>query len=193
MLYLLATFLPVLALYPSLTRYRPFRCSPCSFSVYWLARASGFSAQKVLLAAIVTKRSEVWFKLILELGRYFALFINNNKYYFPLKSLGISRRHVISLPPYCHDASHNNIDLAGRFRADDTQPPFRNIFFDHRIRHRRHAAPPVMPDVYLQSCSPLSAAVCPAAVRQHRAPRAVSATAIPRYFTRVTSDNGSGS
>lgn len=36
---------------------------------------------------------------------------------------------------------HNNIDLAGRFRADDTQPPFRNIFFDHRIRHRRHAKP----------------------------------------------------
>lgn len=43
--------------------------------------------------------------------------------------------HTVTTP------GHNNIDLAGRFRADDTQPPFRNIFFDHRIRHRRHAKP----------------------------------------------------
>ena len=44
------------------------------------------------------KRSEVWFKLILELGRYFAPFINNNKYYFPLKVWEFPADTVISLP-----------------------------------------------------------------------------------------------
>lgn len=107
MLYLLATFLPVLAL--AIRRLHDTDRSgawPCSFlfrllagSCFWF-----FLHRRYFWQQSLRKRSEVWFKLILELGRYFAPFINNNKYYFPLKSLGISRRHQISLPPYCHDA-----------------------------------------------------------------------------------------
>lgn len=77
MLYLLATFLPVLAL--AIRRLHDTDRSGAWALLFfvpfigWLVLLV-FSAQKVLLAAIVTKRSEVWFKLILELGRYFAPF-----------------------------------------------------------------------------------------------------------------------
>ena len=44
-------------------------------SVYWLARASGFFLhRRYFWQQSLRKRSEVWFKLILELGRYFAPF-----------------------------------------------------------------------------------------------------------------------
>lgn len=65
------------ACYPSLTRYRPFRCLGLALfcSVYWLARASGFFLhRRYFWQQSLRKRSEVWFKLILELGRYFAPF-----------------------------------------------------------------------------------------------------------------------
>lgn len=77
MLYLLATFLPVLAL--AIRRLHDTDRSGAWALLFLFRLLAGscfwFSAQKVLLAAIVTKRSEVWFKLILELGRYFALLL----------------------------------------------------------------------------------------------------------------------
>ncbi len=78
MLYLLATFLPVLAL--AIRRLHDtdrFRCPGLALfcSVYWLARASGFFLhRRYFWQQSLRKRSEVWFKLILELGRYFAPF-----------------------------------------------------------------------------------------------------------------------
>ena len=60
-----------------LPRYRPFRCLGLALfcSVYWLARASGFFLhRRYFWQQSLRKRSEVWFKLILELGRYFAPF-----------------------------------------------------------------------------------------------------------------------
>ncbi len=79
MLYLLATFLPgPCACYPSLTRYRPFRCLGLALfcSVYWLARASGFfSAQKVLLAAIVTETIRSLVQINLRIGAIFRPFL----------------------------------------------------------------------------------------------------------------------
>lgn len=106
MLYLLATFLPVLAL--AIRRLHDTDRSgarPCSFcSVYWLARASGFLHRRYFWQQSLRKRSEVWFKLILELGRYFAPFINNNKYYFPLKVWEFPADTVIRFP-YRHDAA----------------------------------------------------------------------------------------
>ncbi len=62
------------------------------------------------------------------------LFSSEQLWNFP-QTPGFRFPHTVTTP------GHNNIDLAGRFWADDTQPPFHNIFFDHRIRHRRHAKP----------------------------------------------------
>ncbi|WHG65350.1 DUF805 domain-containing protein [Escherichia coli] len=78
MLYLLATFLPVLAL--AIRRLHDTDRSGALglalfCSVYWLARASGFFLhRRYFWQQSLRKRSEVWFKLILELGRYFAPF-----------------------------------------------------------------------------------------------------------------------
>ncbi len=167
----------------------------CSFlfrllagSCFWF-----FSAQKYFWQQSLRKRSEVWFKLILDWGDISPLFINNNKYYFPLKVWEFPADTRISLPPYCHDASHNNIDLAGRFRADDTQPPFPISFSTIGYGIVATPSPASNPDVYLQSCSPLSAAVCPAAVGQHRALTSGIRHRNSTIFHSVTSDNGSGS
>lgn len=96
MLYLLATFLPVLAL--AIRRLHDTDRSGAWALLFLFRLLAGscfwfFLHRRYFWQQSLRKRSEVWFKLILELGRYFAPFINNNKYYFPLKSLGISRRH----------------------------------------------------------------------------------------------------
>lgn len=76
MLYLLATFLPVLAL--AIRRLhdtdRSGAWALLFCSVYWLARASGFSAQKVLLAAIVTETIRSLVQINLRIGAIFRPF-----------------------------------------------------------------------------------------------------------------------
>ncbi len=107
MLYLLATFLPVLAL--AIRRLHDTDRSGAWALLFfvpfigWLVLLV-FSAQKVLLAAIVTETIRSLVQINLRIGAIFRPFINNNKYYFPLKSLGISRRHQDFASPYCHDA-----------------------------------------------------------------------------------------
>ena len=78
MLYLLATFLPVLAL--AIRRLHDTDRSGAWALLFfvpfigWLVRLVFFLHRRYFWQQSLRKRSEVWFKLILELGRYFAPF-----------------------------------------------------------------------------------------------------------------------
>lgn len=78
MLYLLATFLPVLAL--AIRRLHDTDRSGAWALLFfvpfigWLVLLFFFLHRRYFWQQSLRKRSEVWFKLILELGRYFAPF-----------------------------------------------------------------------------------------------------------------------
>lgn len=78
MLYLLATFLPVLAL--AIRRLHDTDRSGAWALLFfvpfigWLVLLVFFLHRRYFWQQSLRKRSEVWFKLILELGRYFAPF-----------------------------------------------------------------------------------------------------------------------
>lgn len=78
MLYLLATFLPVLAL--AIRRLHDTDRSGAWALLFfvpfigWLVLLFFFCTERYFWQQSLRKRSEVWFKLILELGRYFAPF-----------------------------------------------------------------------------------------------------------------------
>ncbi|SIX16138.1 cytochrome [Shigella sonnei] len=78
MLYLLATFLPVLAL--AIRRLHDTDRSGAWALLFfvpfigWLVLLVFFCTEGTSVQQSLRKRSEVWFKLILELGRYFAPF-----------------------------------------------------------------------------------------------------------------------